>query len=92
MCAVLRLSGEIDPATLLGFRVEADVLLLDDTVRELVVDPSETTLLDWTGLSPSANSIEFSTSAMRKACARTRFSDEYFGHSMAIPYRIRWYD
>jgi anti-anti-sigma factor len=49
-CAVLRLIGEIDATTLLGFRGEADVLLLDDTVRELVVDLSETTLLDWSGL------------------------------------------
>lgn len=47
---MLRLIGEIDAATLLGFRGEADVLLLDDTVRELVVDLSETTLIDWTGL------------------------------------------
>jgi anti-sigma B factor antagonist len=49
-CAVLRLVGEIDATTLLGFRGEADVLLLDDTVSELVVDLSETTLLDWSGL------------------------------------------
>ena len=49
-CAVLRLIGEIDATTLLGFRGEADVLLLDDTIRELIVDLSETTLLDWSGL------------------------------------------
>ncbi len=45
-CAVLRVCGEIDAATLIGFRGEADILLLDDTVRELVVDLSETTTLD----------------------------------------------
>jgi anti-anti-sigma factor len=48
--AVLRLVGEIDAATQPGFRGEADLLLLDDTVHELVVDLSETTLLDWSGL------------------------------------------
>lgn len=49
-CAVLRLIGEIDAATLLRFRGEADELLLDDNVRELVVDLSETTLLDSSGI------------------------------------------
>jgi anti-anti-sigma factor len=49
-CAVLRLIGDVDAATLLGFRGEADELLLDDTVRELVVDLSETTLLDSSGI------------------------------------------
>jgi anti-anti-sigma factor len=49
-CAVLRLIGEIDAATLLRFRGEADELLLDDSVRELVVDLSETTLLDSSGI------------------------------------------
>jgi anti-anti-sigma factor len=49
-CAVLRLIGEVDATTLLGFRGEADVLLLDDTIRQLIVDLSEATELDWTGL------------------------------------------
>jgi anti-anti-sigma factor len=49
-CAVLRLIGDIDATTLLGFRGEADILLLDDSVHKLVIDFSETTLLDWTGL------------------------------------------
>lgn len=49
-CAVLRLIGEIDAATLLRFRGEADELLLDDNVRELVVDLSETTLIDSSGI------------------------------------------
>ena len=42
--------GEIDAATLLGFRGEADILLLDDSVRELIVDLSETTALDYSGI------------------------------------------
>jgi anti-anti-sigma factor len=49
-CAVLRLVGEVDAATLLRFRGEADELLLDDAVGELVVDLSETTLLDSSGI------------------------------------------
>jgi anti-anti-sigma factor len=49
-CAVLRLCGEIDAATLIGFRGEADVLLLDDAVRELVVDLSEATVVDHSGI------------------------------------------
>ncbi|HZZ97524.1 MAG TPA: STAS domain-containing protein [Jatrophihabitantaceae bacterium] len=49
-CAVLRLCGEIDAATLIGFRGEADELLLDDTVGELIVDLSETTVLDHSGI------------------------------------------
>ena len=49
-CAVLRLVGEVDAATLLHFRGEADELLLDDSVDELVVDLSETTMLDSSGI------------------------------------------
>ncbi|MGH8860061.1 MAG: STAS domain-containing protein [Jatrophihabitantaceae bacterium] len=49
-CAVLRLIGEIDAASLLLFRGEADELLLDDSVQQLVVDLSQTTLLDSSGL------------------------------------------
>lgn len=45
-CAVLRLIGEIDAATLLGFRGEADELLLDDSVAQLIVDLSRTTRFD----------------------------------------------
>lgn len=49
-CAVLRLIGAVDAATQIQFRGEADVLLLDDSVKELVVDLSETTHFDSSGL------------------------------------------
>lgn len=47
---MLRLVGEVDVATQLQYRAEADALLLDDQVTRLVVDLRETTLIDSSGL------------------------------------------
>jgi anti-anti-sigma regulatory factor len=44
--AVLRIAGELDAATLIGLRAEADVLILDDTVAELVVELSDSTVVE----------------------------------------------
>jgi anti-anti-sigma regulatory factor len=44
--AVLRVSGELDAAILVGLRAEADLLILDDAVATLVVDLSETIVVE----------------------------------------------
>jgi anti-anti-sigma factor len=44
--AVLRVTGELDAASLVGLRTEADLLILDDAVGTLVVDLSEATVVE----------------------------------------------
>jgi anti-anti-sigma factor len=75
--AVLRVSGELDAASLVGLRAEADLLILDDTVATLVVDLSETTEVEH-------NCIELLVHLKMLAC------ENAMGFALrAVPPRVR---